>query len=213
MLALLLISRLAVFALARISSLLIFIRPASRGRSRPCRRACSCVAGHAARGTTAPLSATAMPFCSVSTAFSASKAASVAAASGSVSPFTRIEASLIIIDASLVIIDASLVGVSKSFGRARRQKALEAERLDRRLDNIVEDQPRHRIGRHRRQQNAVAMMAGGIEQAVERATARGSARHRGCPADGRPKFRRSAIPRPRAPRARRLRARSACRRR
>src|SRR4029077_6110871 len=65
----------------------------------------SAVSGQAARGTTAPLSATAIPFCSVSTALSASKAASVAAAKGSVSPLTRIDAWLAT-DASLLAVPA-----------------------------------------------------------------------------------------------------------
>ena len=49
------------------------------------------VSRHAARGTTAPFSATAIPRCPVSTAFSANKASTVVAASGSLSPFTRID--------------------------------------------------------------------------------------------------------------------------
>src|SRR5271170_5245208 len=105
------------------------------------------VAGQALRGTTAPLSATAMPRAPVSTAFSASNAASVVGApSGSLSPFTRMW--------------ASLIGFSKSLRRARRQKALQAERLYRRLDDVIEDQARHRIRRHRRQKDAVAVVAG-----------------------------------------------------
>ena len=63
---------------------------------------------------------------------------------------------------------SSALSVTKSLGRMRRQKAFEAERFDRRLDHIVEDQARHGVRRHRRQQDAVAMMAGGIEQAFQR---------------------------------------------
>src|SRR6185312_3651116 len=55
-----------------------------------------------------------------------------------------------------------------SLSRARRQKALEPEVLDRRRDNVIEDQPRHGVGRHRREQDAVAVVPGRIEQAGER---------------------------------------------
>src|SRR5208283_5427640 len=113
------------------------------------------VTGHAARGTTAPLSATAMPRCAVSMAFSASSASSVAAASGSRVPLTSIR--------------ASAIGFfPRSLGRMRRQEAFEAERLYRRLDHIVENETRHGVRRHRRQQDAVAMVAGGIEQTFQR---------------------------------------------
>ena len=44
-----------------------------------------------------------------------------------------------------------------------------------------------------RQQNAVAMVAGGVEQGCRVARGRESARRRGCPAGGRPKSPRSAI--------------------
>jgi hypothetical protein len=65
----------------------------------------------------------------VSTAFSASSASSVA-------PVKRLAR------APFTWITASLIGCSKnpkrSFGRPRRQKTLEAERFDRRIDHIVE---------------------------------------------------------------------------
>src|SRR5581483_11789932 len=89
------------------------------------------VDGHAARGTTAPLTATAMPRCEVSTAFSASSAASVAAASGSLSPLMRITGSVI-----------GFSNTATLLGGPRRQKALEAEWCNRRLDNILEHQAR-----------------------------------------------------------------------
>src|SRR5580692_9322023 len=94
-----------------------------------------------------------MPRCPVSTVFSASNASSVfGAANGSLSPLTRISACII----------------APLLRRPRRQKTFETERPDRRLDDIVENEPRHGVRCHRRQQNAVAVMAGGIEQAVER---------------------------------------------
>src|SRR5262249_45062109 len=56
--------------------------------------ACSAVSFQAARGTTSPLSATAMPRCAVSTAFSSSSAASVATFRISSSPLMRMWASV-----------------------------------------------------------------------------------------------------------------------
>src|SRR5580692_5302005 len=92
----------------------------------------SAVAGHAARGTTAPLSATAMPRWAVSAVFSASSASRVfGAANGSLSPLTRIS--------------ACAIACSPLLGRPRRQKTFETERPDRGLHDIVEDEPRHGV--------------------------------------------------------------------
>ena len=70
----------------------------------------------------------------------------------------------------------------------------------------VEHEPRDRVGGDRRQQNSVAMMAGGVDRARRSARARGSAHRRGCPGDDRPTSHRSAVPRPPAPPATPLRA-------
>src|ERR1700691_104267 len=118
------------------------------------------VDGQAARGTTAPLIATAMPRCEVSTAFSSSSAASVAATSGSLSPLMRITAP---------VIGFSIT--APSFRRPRRQETLETEWRDRRLNNIIEHKPRDRVRCHRRQQDAVAIMPGRVDQALQRPAA------------------------------------------
>src|SRR6185295_17222394 len=75
------------------------------------------------------------------------------AASGSLLPLTWIRGSAI--GASLLC-------------RSRRLKALEPERLDRRLDHIIKHQPRDRIRCHRSEQNAIAVMAGGVDQTLGR---------------------------------------------
>ena len=74
-------------------------------------------------------------------------------ASGSLSPLMQMVASAIAL-----------------LRRARRQKALKTERADSQFDHVVEDQLCHGIRSHRRQQYAVAMVASGIEQIVERRT-------------------------------------------
>src|SRR4029077_18913337 len=100
-----------------------------------------------------------MPRCPMSTVFSLSSASRVfGAANGSLSPLTRISA-------------AWVIALSPLLGGASRQKPLETERPDRGLHDIVEDEPRHGVCGHRRQQNAVAVMAGGVKQAIERTRA------------------------------------------
>src|SRR5262245_20043588 len=49
-----------------------------------------------------------------------------------------------------------------------RRKTLDAERPDGGIDLTIDDQPRHGVGRDRCQQDAVAVMAGRIEQAIDR---------------------------------------------
>ena len=157
------------------------------------------VSRHAARGTTAPLSATAMPRWPVSTAFSANSASIVAAS----------ERLALAVDA-----DVRFAHRHVSLLRGpRRQKPLEAERADRRIDDIIEDEARHGVRRYRREQDAVAVVAGGIKQAFERPAAEDRRIVAAARADGRPRFPRSATPRPPAPRATRLQAASAYRRR
>src|SRR5262249_60927422 len=99
-----------------------------------------------------------MPRLPPSTAFSASSAASVAAPSGSSFPLTRMLASSA----------ASVMTISSLRGGAQRRKTLDAERADQRLGHIVEDEARERIRGDRRKQDSVAVMAGGVEQPVER---------------------------------------------
>src|SRR4029453_7109923 len=105
----------------------------------------------------APLTATAMPRWLVSTAFSSSKPASVATMSGSISPLTRMFAS-----AAVCVIHFSLF----CSGR-KRAKPLDAERADRRIDDVIECEARDCVGGDRRQQNAVAMVSGGIDEPVD----------------------------------------------
>src|SRR3954470_4156153 len=119
--------------------------------------ALSAVSPQAARGTTEPLSATAMPRWPVSTAFSASKAASVGTVRTSSWPLIRIRAST-----------AACVMVCTLLGSLGRGKALDPERPDRRLDGAVEHQPGDRVGRDRRQQDAIAVVAGCVDQPVDR---------------------------------------------
>ena len=181
----------------------IVSRPAGRARSRRCRPACSGVSAQAARGTTAPLSATAMPRWPASTAFSSSKHRKR----------RRGERFALAVDADGGCCARPASSWSPLLRRPRRRKPLDAERPDRRLDTSVEHETRDRVGGDRRQQDAVAMMAGGVDQALAAGPARGSARRRGCRDDGRPTSRRSAVPRSPAPCARRHRAASAGRRR
>src|SRR6266540_6878792 len=106
----------------------------------------------------APLTATAMPRWRVSTAFSSSKPASVATISGSACPLTRMFAS-----AAVCAIHFSLL----CSGR-KRAKPLDAERADRRIDDVIEREARDRVGGDGRQQNSVAMVSGGINEPVDR---------------------------------------------
>src|SRR5262245_34802 len=121
----------------------------------------SLVSGQAARGTMAPLMATAMPRWRVSTAFSWRRAASVATMSGSGSPLTRMFASAA----------ASLIVFSSFRGGRKRTKPLDAERADRRVHHAVEREARDRVGSDGRQQNAIAVMPGGVDEAIERSGA------------------------------------------
>src|SRR5262245_60410288 len=121
----------------------------------------SFVSGQAARGTMAPLMATAMPRWRVSTAFSSSRAASVATMSGSACPLTRMFASAV----------ASLIVFSSFRGGGKRTKPLDAEWVDRRVDDAVECEARDRVRGHGRQQNSVAVMPGSEDEAIERAGA------------------------------------------
>src|ERR1700722_6568876 len=54
------------------------------------------------------------------------------------------------------------------FRSPRRQETLKAEGADHQIGYIIEDEPRHGVRRHRREQNAVAVVAGRIKQTVER---------------------------------------------
>src|SRR5262245_33096569 len=124
----------------------------------------STVSDHAERGTTDPLRATAIPRWATSTSLSASSAASVAATSGSTSPFTRIP-----------MVSDSCVMTLNLFRGARRRKAFDPEGPDRGLDRSVQHEPGDHVGSHRCEQDAVAMVAGGIDQSW----------HRSRPEDGR----------------------------
>src|SRR5712671_2344719 len=118
----------------------------------------SFVSGQAARGTMAPLTATATPRWRVSTAFSSRRAASVATMSGSGCPLTWMFASAV----------ASLIVFSSFRGGGKRTKPLDAERTDRRVDDAVECEARDRVRGDGRQQNSVAVMPGSVDQAIER---------------------------------------------
>src|SRR5689334_9699110 len=124
----------------------------------PARSFVSC---QAARGTMAPLMATAMPRWRVSTAFSSRRAARVATMSGSGCPLTRMFASAV----------ASLIVFPSFRGGGKRTKPLDAERTDRCVDHAVECEARDRIRGDGRQQNSVAVMPGGVNEAIERSGA------------------------------------------
>ena len=116
------------------------------------------VVGHAARGTTAPLSATAMPFWPASTAFSSSSAASVAALQGLV----------LAVDPNLSVESGLRHRLDPIPQPRARRKPLDAERPDRRIERSFQHQPGDRVGRDRRQQDAVAVMAGGVDEPLRR---------------------------------------------
>src|SRR5262245_11302246 len=118
----------------------------------------SLVSPQAARGTTLPLSATAMPRWAVSTAFSASKAASVGTSRSSSSPLMRIRLACV-----------ACVMIRNLFGGLRRRKPLDPEGADRRIDRALEHEPRNRIGGDRRKEDAVAVVAGRVNQPLDRA--------------------------------------------
>src|SRR5262249_59873380 len=98
-----------------------------------------------------------MPRCATSTPLSASNAASVAAARGSTSPFTRIP-----------MVSDSCVMALNLFRGARWRKAFDAEGPDRGFDRPVQHEPRDGVGGHRGEQDAVTMVAGGIDQSRHR---------------------------------------------
>src|SRR5690242_19193535 len=54
------------------------------------------------------------------------------------------------------------------FRCAHRRKAINAKWPDRGLDRAVKDEARDRVGSDRREQNAVAMMAGRVDKAGDR---------------------------------------------
>ena len=105
----------------------------------------------AARGTTVPFTATAMPRWPVSTAFSAQQRCD-----------GRGRQRLVLaVDAD----QGSAIGAPYSRRAGESARARRAGSPDR---DIVEDEARDRVRRHRRQQDAVAVMAGGVDQTVER---------------------------------------------
>src|SRR5262249_13130897 len=113
------------------------------------------VSAQAARGTTSPLTATAMPRWATSTAFSSSKAASVAAVTTSSWPLGRIRATT-----------GAWLMTRKLFRSARQRKSIDAERPDGQIDGTFEHKSRDHVGCDRSEQNAVAMMAGGVDEPV-----------------------------------------------
>src|SRR5262245_2491832 len=113
----------------------------------------SAVASHAVRGTTAPLTATAIPVRFVCSAFTATSAASVSAVSGSLSPLTEIVGAMIF-----------LSFICCSLRRPREREAFNAKRRKRRISNTVKNESGDEIRGDRREQNSVAMVPRGIDQ-------------------------------------------------
>ncbi len=103
-----------------------------------------------------------MPRWPVSTAFSSSSAASVATASGS----------LLAVDANVGLRSSLGHGGLRHSAAARTwRKPLDAERPDRWFELTLEHEPRDGVGGDRREQNSVAMVAGGVDEPCERSRA------------------------------------------
>src|SRR6516165_12592333 len=66
------------------------------------------------------------------------------------------------------MVAASAIVGTLLFGRVRGNEPLDVEWGNRRIDRRVQYEPRDRIGSHRREQDAVAVMAGCKDEAIER---------------------------------------------
>src|SRR6516165_10784849 len=119
------------------------------------------VAGHAARSTTIPLTETAIPRPCVCSVFSATSAATVSARNGSSVPFT-----LMLDRMGCVLIRKTLL-----LSGAREREAIDAERRKRRINHAVDHGARNQVSGNGRQQDAIAVMPGCINQTLHRPAA------------------------------------------